>query len=82
MEINRITDVALKSTDVAPGMQIVERHFGMLEVHSDSQADVRAAGAAVLEALELEESDRHKPRVSGTNLPTSWPASTDRRGRH
>jgi len=63
MEINRITDVALKSTNVDPGMQIVERHFGMLEVHSDSQADVRAAGAAILEALELEESDRHKPRV-------------------
>ena len=63
MAINHITDVALKSTDVVPGMQIVERHFGMLEVHSDSQADVRAAGAAILEALELEEADRHKPRV-------------------
>ena len=42
--INRITDIALKSTNVTPGMQIVERLFGMLEIHSDSQADVRAAG--------------------------------------
>ena len=63
MEINRITDIALKSTDVTPGEQIVERHFGMLEVHADSQADVRQAGAAILEALELTEDDRHKPRV-------------------
>jgi hypothetical protein len=63
MAINHITDVALKSTDVTPGMQIVERHFGMLEVHSDSQADVRQAGQAILDALGLKEQDRHKPRV-------------------
>ncbi|MDH3402633.1 MAG: hypothetical protein OEP45_03380, partial [Acidobacteriota bacterium] len=59
----RLTDIALKSTNVTPGMQIVERHFGMLEVHSDSQADVRQAGQAILDALGLEEADRHKPRV-------------------
>jgi ethanolamine utilization microcompartment shell protein EutS len=63
MAINHITDIALKSTDVTPGMQIVERHYGMLEVHSDSQANVRQAGQAILDALGLEEKDRHKPRV-------------------
>ena len=42
IEINRVTDIALKSTAVTPGMQIVERLYGMLEIHSDSQADVRA----------------------------------------
>ena len=63
MEINRVTDIALKSTRVTPGMQIVERHFGMLEVHADSQADVRQAGAAILAALGLQESGRLKPRV-------------------
>jgi len=63
MEINRMMDVALKSTDVTPGMQIVERHFGMLELHSDSQADVRQAGAAILAALQLEERDRLAPRI-------------------
>jgi ethanolamine utilization microcompartment shell protein EutS len=60
---NHLTDIALKSTDVTPGMQIVERHYGMLEVHSDSQADVRQAGQAILDALDLQEKDRHKPRV-------------------
>ena len=63
MEINRVTDIALKSTRVTPGMQIVERHFGMLEVHADSQADVRQAGAAILSALELTEEQRLRPRV-------------------
>jgi len=63
MAINHLTDIALKSTDVTPGMQIVERHYGMLEVHSYSQADVRQAGQAILDSLDLEEQDRHKPRV-------------------
>ena len=41
IEINRVTDIALKSNLVKPGMQIVERVFGMLEIHSESQAEVR-----------------------------------------
>jgi len=63
VEIAPILDVALKSTDVTAGMQIVERHYGMLEVHSESQADVRQAGQAILDFLGLQEQDRHKPRV-------------------
>ncbi|MCH7592787.1 MAG: hypothetical protein IH989_08420, partial [Planctomycetes bacterium] len=55
IEINRVTDIALKSTNVTPGMQIVERLYGMLEIHSDSQADIRQAGKAILEALGLRE---------------------------
>ena len=51
MEINRVTDVALKQTAVEPGMMIVERVFGMLEVHSFDQGEVRAAGEAILGAL-------------------------------
>lgn len=68
IEINRITDVALKSIGVKPGMQIVERLYGLLEIHSSSQADVRAAGAAILEALELKEEDRLKPRVVSSQI--------------
>ncbi len=63
IEINRITDIALKSTHVTPGMQVVERLYGLLEVHSESQADVRQAGKSILAALELHEEDRHKPRI-------------------
>ena len=68
IEINRITDIALKSTSVKPGMQIVERLYGLLEVHSDSQADVRAAGAAILDALDLSPEDRLKPRVVSSQI--------------
>lgn len=68
IEINRITDIALKSTRVTPGMQIVERMYGMLEIHSDSQADVRQAGQAILDALELKETDRWKPRILSSQV--------------
>lgn len=68
IEINRITDIALKATRVRPGMQIVERLFGLLEVHHEVQAEVRAAGAAILDALGVEESDRIKPKVVSSQI--------------
>jgi len=68
IEINRLTDVALKSTRVRPGMQVVERYYGLLEIHSESQAETRAAGAAVLSELGLTESDRHKPRILSSQV--------------
>src|ERR1019366_6847525 len=68
IEINRVTDVAVKATDVRPGMQVVERLYGMLEVHSLSQAEVRQAGTAILAALSLNETDRIKPRVLSSQV--------------
>lgn len=68
MDINRVTDVALKNTRVTPGMQIIERLYGMLEIHSDEQAEVRDAGRAILRSLDLKEADRHKPHVSSSQV--------------
>ncbi len=68
IEINRLTDVALKATAVKPGMQIIERYYGLLEVHAPSQAEVRAAGAAILGAVGLTEDDRIKPRVLSSQI--------------
>lgn len=68
IEINRLTDVALKSTSVRPGMQVIERYFGLLEVHSPEQAETRAAGAAILESIGLTESDRIKPRILSSQI--------------
>jgi hypothetical protein len=68
IEINRLTDIALKSTKVKPGMQIVERVFGLLEIHSPDQADVRAAGAAILDEIGHAETDRLKPRIASSQL--------------
>jgi len=68
IEINRLTDVALKATGVFPGIQVVERSFGLLEVHSNNQGDVRQAGQAVLDELGMQETDRLKPRVLTSQL--------------
>jgi hypothetical protein len=68
IEINRITDVALKSTVVRPGVQVVERLFGLLEIHSNNQGNTRAAGKAILESLGLLEQDRLKPRVISSQI--------------
>ena len=68
IEINRLTDIALKSTGVVPGIQIVERSFGLLEVHSDDQGDTRQAGEAILTELDLTEADRMKPKIMTSQL--------------
>jgi len=39
-----------------------------LEVHSDSQADVRQAGAAILDCLGLKEDDRIKPELVASQV--------------
>jgi hypothetical protein len=61
--INRITDVALKETQVTPGIMVVERAFGLLEFHHQDQGQVRLGGQAVLGYLRIEEADRLAPRA-------------------
>lgn len=68
IEINRLTDIAVKATDVKPGLQVVERLFGLLEVHSHSQGDARQAGQAILNALDLKEESRMKPSILTSQL--------------
>lgn len=68
IDINRITDKALKATRVKPAVQIVERAFGLLEVHHEEQGEVRQAGVAILEALNLREEERLKPRILASQI--------------
>ncbi|TAD74227.1 MAG: hypothetical protein EA001_15565 [Oscillatoriales cyanobacterium] len=68
IEINRITDVALKATSVRPGVQFVERLYGLLEIHSSRQGETLTAGRAILQALGVEERDRLKPRVISSQI--------------
>ena len=68
IEINRITDIAVKATNVKPAVQVVERLFGLLEVHAPSQADVRDAGRAILEALDLAPDARWKPEIMSSQI--------------
>ncbi|MEA5596016.1 hypothetical protein [Rivularia sp. UHCC 0363] len=68
IEINRITDVALKAASVRPGVQMVERLYGLLEVHSSSQGETRTAGEAILAALGLRRNEGLKPRVVSSQI--------------
>jgi hypothetical protein len=68
VEINKITDVALKSASVRPGVQIVERLYGLLEVHSSSQGETRAAGQAILASLGVKKDECLKPRVISSQI--------------
>ncbi|MEM6404197.1 MAG: hypothetical protein AAF757_28905 [Cyanobacteria bacterium P01_D01_bin.116] len=68
IEINRITDVALKSASVRPGVQMVERLYGLLEVHSNSQGETRTAGQAILAALGVKRDEGLKPRVVSSQI--------------
>lgn len=63
MIINRVTDVALKASRSVPAVQVVERAFGLLEVHHDDKGEVLAAGDAVLDHLDLSREGGLTPRV-------------------
>ncbi|MBD1936750.1 hypothetical protein [Microcoleus sp. FACHB-68] len=68
IEINRITDIALKATSVRPGVQVVERLYGLLEIHSSRQGDTRTAGKAILDALGVSARDCLKPRIVSSQI--------------
>jgi len=68
IEINRITDVAMKSAVVRPGVQVVERLYGLLEIHATNQGEVKAAGRAILDALGVGERDSMKPRILSSQI--------------
>ncbi len=69
-EVFRTVDIAVKATEAKPGAQVVEREFGMFEVHSMNQAAVLESGAIVLDRLGLVKEDRIKPNVYSSNLIT------------
>ena len=69
-EVFRTVDIAVKATEARPGAQIVEREFGMFEMHSLNQAAVIEAGRIVLERLGLKAEDRMKPKIASTQVIT------------
>jgi hypothetical protein len=68
--INTVTDAALKHTRAIPGMQIVERAYGLIELHHFDKGEVRQAGDAILRRLGVEEGDRLRPRVVSEQIIT------------
>ncbi|MBP7693347.1 MAG: hypothetical protein KA764_15600 [Anaerolineales bacterium] len=70
-EAFRLVDIAVKATEARPGAQLVEREFGMFEVHSRSQAEVLEAGRIVLDRLGLKATDRVKPQIASVQVITN-----------
>lgn len=68
MIINRVTDVALKATKTVPAVQVVERAFGLLELHHDDKGEVRSAGDAVLKYLNLRDNQFVPPKVTSNQI--------------
>jgi hypothetical protein len=66
--INRVTDVALKATNVVPAVQVVERAYGLLEVHAWDKGDVLRAGEAILQSLDLKVESRMKPKIVSNQI--------------
>jgi len=74
LAINRVTDVALKATKVQPAVQIVERAYGLLEVHDMDKGEVISAGRAILDHLGVTEADRMKPAIVANQIIRSMEA--------
>src|SRR5438105_15141899 len=68
MAIHQVIDTALKTTSVHPATLVVERAFGMLEVHHEDKGEVRSAGDAILKHLGAKEEERAKPKVISNTI--------------
>ena len=68
--INKLTDAALKRTRVMPGLQIVERAYGLLELHHSDQGEVREAGAQILWSMGVDETSRLAPKIISSEIIT------------
>ncbi len=71
-EVFRVVDIAVKATESKPGAQIVEREFGMFEVHSLNQAAVQESGRIVLERLGLKRRTASGQRSSPSRSSPGW----------
>jgi BMC domain-containing protein len=69
LDVEGLTDVALKHAGVRAGILVVERQFGYLEIHGGTD-EVRASGMAVLEALGASEREATRPQVLASKIIT------------
>jgi len=70
LDIEAVTDVALKSANVKAGLLVVERQFGTLEFHSKATSEVQAAADAVLQALGARREDAAPPKILASKIVT------------
>ncbi len=71
LDIEALTDIAVKFTDVKAGILVVERQFGYLEFHSRDTSAVKASASAVLDALDASAGDAMPPKILGSKVITN-----------
>lgn len=64
MSVHRLSDIALKATNVRLGQQVVERAFGSMEIHFRNQSEVLTAGDAILSEIHHAIEDRAPCRIA------------------
>jgi ethanolamine utilization microcompartment shell protein EutS len=69
LDIEPLTDVALKHANVRAGILVVERQFGYLEIHGSTD-EVEAASSAVLDELGATAADATKPEIMASRIIT------------
>jgi ethanolamine utilization microcompartment shell protein EutS len=70
LDIEGITDVALKHAEVKAGILVVERQFGYLEFHGETGA-VKSAADAALDELRQDASSATPPTVLASRIISS-----------
>ena len=70
LDIEPLTDVAVKHAEVGAGVLVVERQFGYLEIHGRTD-EVKAASSAVLDALGAVATDALKPKILASTIISS-----------
>jgi ethanolamine utilization microcompartment shell protein EutS len=69
LDIEPLTDVALKEAEVEAGILVVERQYGYLELHGTTAA-VHAAASAVLGSLGASAESATRPQVLASRIIT------------
>lgn len=70
LDIEPLTDVALKHAEVSAGILVVERQFGYLEFHGETGA-VQAAAEGVLSHLGASAKDATRPQILASKIVSS-----------
>jgi ethanolamine utilization microcompartment shell protein EutS len=70
LAVEALLDLALKRVDVRPGILVVERQYGYLELHSWSTSAVKTAASEILKKMGADERDAMKPNITAQNVIT------------
>ncbi|MEZ5775578.1 MAG: BMC domain-containing protein [Hyphomicrobiaceae bacterium] len=70
LDIEALTDVALKHTMVKAGVLVVERQYGYLEFHARATSVVKAAAAEILDELGTTPDRAMRPQILASRIIT------------